>query len=372
MDQMAGVSTAEAALFARAAAGQIPINGSLELTPLCNMNCDMCYVRLDREHMEAQGRLRTAEEWLAIARQMKDAGVLFLLLTGGEPLTYPDFRKLYLALRKMGMILTVNTNGTPLTEEWAEFFGKYKPRRINITLYGADDAAYQRLCHYPGGFERTISAVRALRRHGVDVRLGASMTKMNSADLPAFFKIARELDVPLNVDTYMLPATREREKAFCEETRLTPKEAAALRVMAMREEEGPENFAIIRSRILAEVDRARANPVPAKPRPMGCLAGKCSFTINWQGNIRPCVILSTPSVSVFEHGFEKAWRIMSESIGRVLLNGTCTACPLRSLCHTCAASAELEAGAADQIPEYMCQYTHETERLLREEGKYDR
>ena len=45
MDQMAGVSTAEAALFARAAAGQIPINGSLELTPLCNMNCDMCYVR---------------------------------------------------------------------------------------------------------------------------------------------------------------------------------------------------------------------------------------------------------------------------------------------------------------------------------------
>jgi len=206
----------------------------------------------------------------------------------------------------------------------------------------------------------------------VDVRLGASMTKMNSADLSAFFKIARELGVPLNVDTYMLPAVREREKAFCGETRLSPKEAAALRVMAMREEEGPENFEIVRSRILAEVDRARANPVPAKPRPMGCLAGKCSFTINWQGNIRPCVILSTPSVSVFEHGFEKAWRSMSESIGRVLLNGTCTACPLRSLCHTCAASAELEAGAADQIPEYMCQYTHETERLLREEGKHDR
>lgn len=372
MDQMAGVSTAEAALFARAAAGQIPINGSLELTPLCNMNCDMCYVRLDRGQMEKQGRLRTAEEWLTVAREMKDVGVLFLLLTGGEPLTYPDFRKLYLALRKMGMILTVNTNGTLLNEEWAEFFGKYKPRRINITLYGANDKAYQRLCHYPGGFERTISAVKALREQNVDVRLGASMTKMNSADLPAFFKIARELDVPLNVDTYMLPATREREKAFREETRLSPKEAAALRVMAMREEAGPEEFEIIRSRILAEVDRARANPVPAKPKPMGCLAGKCSFTINWQGNIRPCVILSAPSVSVFEHGFEKAWRVMSESISRVLLNGTCTACPLRALCHTCAASAELEAGAADQIPEYMCQYTHETERLLREEGKHDR
>jgi radical SAM protein with 4Fe4S-binding SPASM domain len=372
MDQMAGVSTAEAALFARAAAGRIPINGSLELTPLCNMNCDMCYVRLDREHMEAQGRLRTADEWLEIARQMKDAGVLFLLLTGGEPLTYPDFRKLYLALRKMGMILTVNTNGTLLNEEWAEFFGKYKPRRINITLYGANDSTYQRLCHYPGGFERTISAVKALRRHGVDVRLGASMTKENAAELPAFFEIAKELDVPLNVDTYMLPATRERERAFREETRLTPKEAAALRVEDMRKQAGPEDFEAIRSRILAEVDRARANPVPAEPKPMGCLAGKCSFTINWQGEIRPCVILSAPSVSVFEHGFLKAWQIMSEKIGRVLLNGKCTACPLRSLCHTCAASALLEAGAADRIPEYMCQYTHETERLLREEGNHNR
>ena len=62
--------------------------------------------------MEAKGRLRTADEWLEIGRQMKDAGVLFLLLTGGEPFLYPDFRRLYLELRKMWMIITINTNGT--------------------------------------------------------------------------------------------------------------------------------------------------------------------------------------------------------------------------------------------------------------------
>ena len=33
-------------------------------------------------------------------------------------------------------------------------------------------------------------------------------------------------------------------------------------------------------------------------------AGNCSFTLNWQGHMRPCVVLSTPSVSVFEEGFE--------------------------------------------------------------------
>ena len=94
---------------------------------------------------------------------MAQSGVLFLLLTGGEPLMFPDFRRLYLELRQRGMILTVNTNGTLLDEEWAEFFGENKPRRINITLYGADDEAYRKLCHYPGGFEKALNAESAER-----------------------------------------------------------------------------------------------------------------------------------------------------------------------------------------------------------------
>ena len=59
--------------------------------------------------------------------QMKEAGTLFVLLTGGELLLYPGFREVYLGLRKMGMILTVNTNGTLLDEGWADFFAQHPP-----------------------------------------------------------------------------------------------------------------------------------------------------------------------------------------------------------------------------------------------------
>ena len=106
MDWMDDAATVERMLLERAKQTGTPASGSIELLPLCNMNCDMCYVRLSREELERQGRLRTAEEWLEIGRQMKDAGVLFLLLTGGEPFLYPEFRKVYLGLRQMGMILT--------------------------------------------------------------------------------------------------------------------------------------------------------------------------------------------------------------------------------------------------------------------------
>ena len=94
--------TSEKIIYTRAANMQIPVNGSLELLPLCNMNCDMCYIRLSREEADARGGLRSVDEWIRLGQEMAQSGVLFLLLTGGEPLLFPDFRKLYLELKKTG------------------------------------------------------------------------------------------------------------------------------------------------------------------------------------------------------------------------------------------------------------------------------
>ena len=191
-----GMTTIEQALMSQASLKRTPINGSLELLPLCNMNCDMCYVRLSREEMERQGRMRTGDEWIEIGRQMQKAGVLFLLLTGGEPFLHPEFRRIYLELRNMGMILTINTNGTMINEELARFLGENKPRRVNITLYGASDKAYEDLCHFPGGFQKTMEGIRFLRDYRVDVKIGGSLTKANQHEIESIIEIGEKLDVP--------------------------------------------------------------------------------------------------------------------------------------------------------------------------------
>ena len=112
MDAMSSALWIEERLCNTATQKRIPLGGSLELLPLCNMSCDMCYVRLSREEMDQKGRIRGGIEWLELAKQMRDAGTLFLLLTGGEPLLHPDFQLIYRELKKMGMIITLNTNGT--------------------------------------------------------------------------------------------------------------------------------------------------------------------------------------------------------------------------------------------------------------------
>ena len=365
MELIEGATTVERMILARAKRTYTPANGSIELLPLCNMNCDMCYVRLSREEMERQGRLRTAEEWLEIGRQMKDAGVLFLLLTGGEPFLYPEFRRLYLGLRELGMIITINTNGTLIDEELAEFFGKNKPRRVNITLYGMDEETYANLCHYPGGYEKTLRGIRLLREQGVDVRIGGSIVRTNKGDLDKLLDLEAELGVPVRVDTYMMPATRERELPYNIQSRLNPEEAAQARIHALKRVMEPELFLQYVRQSVEKADHPE--PAEAKPGHMTCMAGQCSFTINWQGEMRPCVILTEPAISVFEGGFEAAWKYIVEETHKILLNEKCSTCHMRHLCRTCAASALLETGSYDGVPDYMCRYAGESLRILRKE-----
>jgi len=366
MEPMADASTIERMLMNNAKENGIPINGSIELTPLCNMNCDMCYVRMSKDEMEAQGRLRTAEEWLEIGAQMKDAGVLFLLLTGGEPLVYPQFREVYLGLKQMGMILTINTNGTLIDEEWADFFQKHKPRRINITLYGESHETYQKLCHYEEGFDRTMEAVRFLTERGIDVKIGGSATKANANHIAEIIACGDQLGVAVRVDTYMMPAERERNQPYNLQSRLDPEAAAQVRIMALKKEMPAGTF---KQYVLQTMDMVEKFVPSTEPRCVTCYAGNCSFTLNWQGNMRPCVVLSEPSVSVFDAGFAAAWQQIRETVGNIRLNLKCSQCRLSALCRTCAASALLETGSFDGVPEYMCHYAEESYRLIKLEAE---
>ena len=376
MNPIQDANTGEQALFQRSAARRIPVNGSIEVSPLCNMDCAMCYVRLSRKELEAKGRLRSAEEWLSVARQMKDAGVLFLLLTGGEPLLYPGFKALYLGLRQMGFILTLNTNATLLDESWAEFFAANKPRRLNVTLYGIDNRAYRNLCHYPGGFDRTMHAIHLLKEHEIPFRLSYSLTKENAPDLDAFMDLSKRLELHCGIDPYMMPATRERTRPYDFSARLSPEDAARYaHEIHRRGYETSEDFRQYCREKLGLVDAtaqfALEHPEARQARRSGCLAGQCSFSLNWQGELRPCVILTSPAVNVFEEGFAAGWQHVVQGMETLLLHEDCSVCPRRSLCDICPAAALYETGAHNGKPEYLCRYTEELERLMREEISRD-
>lgn len=349
------VSSFERHLFQRAGMNHIPIYGVLELLPLCNLRCDMCYIRMNRKDMEAKGRLRSLEEWISLAEEMKQAGTLFLLLTGGEPLLYPDFKKLYTELQKMGMILTINTNGTLIDEAWADFFAKQKPRRINITLYGASNQTYEILCHTANGFDHALHGIHLLKERGIDVKINGSLAKANIDDRRKIIEIGEQLDIPVRIDTYMYPTVRERSCSYNFQSRLDPESAAKARIDVLHREMGDELFSIYAKETLDKIQLAKDTPPTTGC--MTCRAGKSSFVINWQGHMRACIVLDQPDIPVFETGFQTAWKKIIHETENIRISRECTQCKYRYVCNNCPASAMAECGSYDAVPDYLCRYT---------------
>ncbi len=363
MDAMSSAMKMEEYLVNRATERKFPLGGSLELLPLCNMDCDMCYVRLSREEMEKKGRLRTVEEWKKLADEMKAQGVLFLLLTGGEPLLYPDFKELYLYLQELGMILTINSNGTLIDGKWAEFFGRHKPRRINITLYGKNAETYKNLCHYENGFEKTLQAVSLLREQNVDVKLNGSLTKENRGDVGELLAIAERLKVPMHMDTYMYPPEKCVGESVPDTWRMDAEEAAEAQMEIDRYFYGEHYPEYCEKMALLGKTQGVGDCG------MKCRAGKSSFAVNWQGQMQPCVMMSWIQYNVFEQGFAKCWKKLTEAVDGVRISEKCASCAWREVCQTCAAGARLETGNYDGVPEYLCRYTEAIMKQITEENQ---
>lgn len=342
-------SKIEERLFQKASLEKIPLSGTLELSPVCNMACDMCYARLTSEQVRSQGGLLEPSRWISVAEQLQTLGCTFLLLTGGEPFLYPGFMEVYEYLSSRGFVLTINSNGTLIDEKWASFLSLHRPRRVNITLYGIDENGYENLCHYRNGFERALEAIRLLRAFHVDVKLNVSLTPKNLPYLEQFYELAASLNLPMEIDSYMFPFCRG-DGTFPSESRLNAAQCAEAQLNILRRE-NPQGFAAyIRDARLYQ----QGMNLPNHDR-MTCRAGKSSFWINWKGEMTPCFAMKQNPVSVITEGVSSAWQKTAAYVDQLRLSSKCSACPRQQLCISCAGKSECETGEPSGCPEYLCQ-----------------
>ena len=83
-------------LHTKANAAGVPASATFELTSRCNFNCKMCYVHSQSSAL-CKSQEKSAEWWINLGKKAAEQGVVFLLLTGGEPLLREDFKEIYTA-----------------------------------------------------------------------------------------------------------------------------------------------------------------------------------------------------------------------------------------------------------------------------------
>lgn len=339
-------------LCRRGAALGVPVSGIFELTPRCNLRCKMCYVRLTPEQMAPLGQELTAAQWLALAQEARAAGMVFLLITGGEPMLRPDFEEIYEALATMGFSIAINTNGTLLTPRLRELFHRLPPAQMNVTLYGTCPEDYEALCGDGSAFHRVEETLHWLQSEQMLVHLNCTVTPDNVHHFHRMEDYAKSLGLDLRLTAYCLPPSRREGCDACNGFRRLPAEKAAeLLVKDILIREGLPGI------------QARAKNLSTPPQAdcdlgvgdtISCMAGRSQFWVSWNGVMSPCGMFTQPGTWPVEQGFGAAWEQLKEQTAAIRLCPECKACAERETCMNCAAVTFTETGSFSGKPEYMC------------------
>jgi len=177
-----------------------PLAANLELTYRCNWRCVFCY---NPRHHDLRG-LPTAR-WLTILDELRELGTLYVGLTGGEPLTHPEFLTIARGVRERAFALRILTNGALVTDALAARIAALQPMAVELSLHGACAETHDRATATPGSFAAMLRGVDRLLRESVAVVLKTPLTRLNEDEMEAMQCIATERGLPLRLDSALTP-----------------------------------------------------------------------------------------------------------------------------------------------------------------------
>ena len=329
-------------MLRRAAMARQPANGTFELTSRCNLSCRMCYIRHaagDRTRMASE---LPAAVWLELARQAKDNGMVLLLLTGGEIFLRRDFFELYEPLTRMGLILTLFSNGTLITPEIAARLAQAPPSRTEITLYGATAATYEAITGVAGSYAACCAGIEALVSRRVPLGLKTTITRHNVHELEAMRQLAHDWGVPFS-GAWMLSGRPDGGGSDADNCRLPARESVALE-------------AADRASANELMEAALREPPADNAGNFYCHAGKSAFVVNPTGAMNACTLLPSPGARPLESGFNAAWQEVQQYVDAAPPpSQTCRQCNVRVFCGRCPAWSLMDNGTLTEPVPYLCE-----------------
>jgi radical SAM protein with 4Fe4S-binding SPASM domain len=333
-------------LHKKLAGQRLPFSGSVELTFRCNLRCAHCYVADGNNPGAIQHELTTGE-WRGIFDQIAGEGCLWLLLTGGEPLTRPDFLDLYMHAKRKGFLLTLFTNGTLFTPRLADSLAEWPPFAVEITLYGRTQATYERVTGVPGSHARCMRGIELLMERGLPLKLKTVLMTHNKHELEDIRTYAESLGVDFRFDPILNAGLSD--DAAPTRLRLSPQEVVELDQADARRMESWREFC------------GRSIGLPARSEYLyTCGAGNSTFHIDPYGQLSSCLMVRQSHYDLRQGNFSQGWH---EFIGSVReqkrsIDSRCAQCALLSLCGQCPGWAQLEHGDQEKPVEYLCQVAH--------------
>lgn len=308
----------------------IPISVMMELTNNCNQRCVYCYNAKKREP-----ELSTLEIKSAI-RQLEKLGTLFLSFTGGEVLTRPDFFEIARYARKRGFGIRILTNASLIDEGTADKIAGLNPIAVEISLFSPKPEIHDAITQTPGSLQRTLGAMRLLKKRKVRVVAKSTFMRQNAKELYPVWDYCRKKKFGFSCGAIITPK-HDGSKSPCA-YRLAGRELAAWYDGVA----GRLNPATLRAMV-----RHERTKLPVQV--ISCSAGKSVCCISAYGDVYPCIEM--PSMSggnIREKSIGEIWQSSqafreAREMGKQVLE-PCSSCLFKLYCNFCAGMRLLEGG----------------------------
>lgn len=303
----------------------VPLTGSFELTPFCNLDCKMCYVHLSNLQYD-KNNLLPVEIWKDLIKQTYNAGMRNASLTGGECLTYPGFDDIYLFLYSLNVIPSILSNGILLDKKRIEFFKQYPPKMIQVTVYGSSEDAYEKVTGHRV-FQTVYNNLLLLKENKIPVKMSITPNSFLKDDIWNLLNLLQKMKIPYNINANLIP----------------PRANTGRLTHDLTIDEYVEIFKYRSAMNLHSLTNVDPSELPdenhGKSKKYGliCGAGRSSFGIKYDGAVTPCLSLGDISVNPFESGFLDAWKKINTLANNYPLPEECGDCIYHDRCLPCIA-----------------------------------
>lgn len=250
---------------------RILFSATFEMTYRCNEHCIHCYAydgQFNRDILLNEKIKETIDE-------LYDLNCFHLVFTGGDPFMRKNFIDIYEYARKKNFSVDIYTNGLILSEN-DDMFNRIvsqNPKGIYISLYSSDSEVHDAITRIKGSWEKTVNAIKKLKKSGISVILNILVMKSNFCTLKETIAFAEKLGVVYRVGWIIT------------ETNVGGSEPLQYRIDDERQ--AIELFESIRTK----EERERQNTHVSLDDYV-CGAGIISITITPNGDLKPCVSLN--------------------------------------------------------------------------------
>ena len=288
-----------------------------------------------------------------IMNEIKNAGALFLNLTGGEVFAHPQFERIYNYAVKKGFVITVLSNASLLDQRIRDILKNNPPRKIEITIYGITPAIFRNVTNSNRLPEEILSNILQLKKDGHNILLKMMVLKENRSDFQLVKDFAAKNDIPFQYDISVLPTLSGDQNVMAHQ--LSVDEAISLEL-----EDGTDRINNWKRRI--------ENYSFDRNKKFSCGCGHFSYTISADLFLKRCNFITDEqnNTSLNKHSFTEIWSKWNENNIPLFKYEECRACEYQPLCDVCPSISFMLGSESDGRVKRQCELAKARYRLVKE------